>query len=372
MRSCVKRFGSALLSAGLIMSVSGCIRLPVSNQTYDYDSVSEKLSKEITVKEWEGAVPDGMEVRYVVSRKLYMDYEGHSSDTRYEYDDAGRKCAEVYVDKKNTVRLSVTYNDDGSVAGKEKVTTGKVTGYYQPDFTVSYEYDGEGRLISYSRTYKKGNDADDPEKSITELEYENGFLVRIDDTEYTYNDTELPYYQYVVEVSDDLNNNYFTVYKHFYDEDWVLTSIEKGERTVTYEYGDDGAITGWTSVDRWGRSAYYNADGVFLYEIDADGELIRRDTYNESGDIICQENWRDGKLSSRNDAEYTYTAYGNKYIQNKSFWSVNSDGEERSFKSKTTYNYDEHGLLISEVSEIDDRFNTMTVYSYEAVLVPAE
>ena len=371
MRSKLKIFISGMCAAGLLVSVSGCFRIP-GTKKYSYEDVSGKLLKEATVKEWDGAVPDGMEVRYAVTRKLYTDYEGHSSDTRYEYDKAGHRNAEINVNDKYTVRVSVTYNDDGTVAGKEKETTGKVTGYHQPDYIVSYEYDGEGRLISFSRTVIKENGNDEPEKNITELEYENGFLVRIDDDEYPYNDTELPYFQYVVEVSDDMNDDYFAVYKCFYDENWVLTSMEKGEKTITYEYDDDGVLTGWTSADRWGRLAYYNAEGVFLYEIDADGEMLRRDTYNEHGDNICQEHWRDGKYASKNDAAYEYDANGNKTVENKDFWSVNSDGEERSFKAKTTYTYDEHGLLISELSEIDGRFNHMTVYAYEAILVSAD
>ncbi len=371
MRSKPKIFISGLCAAVFLVSVSGCFRVR-DTKKYSYEDASEKLLDEATVKEWDGAVPDGMEVRYAVSRRLRMDYEGHLSDTRFEYDKAGRKSAETDVEEKLTVRVSITYNDDGTVAGKEKESTGKkVTGYYQPDYIVSYEYDDDGHLISFSRTVKKDNDTDEPEKSITELEYENGFLVRIDDTEYQYNDTELPYYQYVVEVSDDLNNSYFTVNKCFYDENWVMTSMEKGERTIVYEYDGDGVITGWTSNDRWGRSTFYDADGVFRYEVDADGEMLRRDTYNEYGDIICQENWRDGKYSSKNDATYEYDANGNKTVQNKEYWSVNSDGEEHSFESKTTYVYDEHGLLISEVTEISGKFNSMTVYAYEAILVPA-
>ena len=56
---------------------------------------------------------------------------------------------------------------------------------------------------------------------------------------------------------------------------------------------------------------------------------------------------------------------GNEAIRQK-----NNDGEEHSFTSVHTYEYEEHGLLISEVDMIGEKFMSMTVYSYEAILVP--
>ena len=107
-----------------------------------------------------------------------------------------------------------------------------------------------------------------------------------------------------------------------------------------------------------------------LYIENGKGELWIRNTLNDHGDIILYESWKDGELDAKDSSEYEYDSDGNVVTKVTDYWSVNSDGEEHSFTAVTTYEYEEHGLLISEVNMIDERFSSMTVYSYEAILVP--
>jgi YD repeat-containing protein len=107
-----------------------------------------------------------------------------------------------------------------------------------------------------------------------------------------------------------------------------------------------------------------------LYIENGKGELWIRNTLNDHGDIILYESWKDGELDSKSSTEYEYDADGNIVTEVTEYWSKNNDGEEESFTSVHTYEYEEHGLLISEVDMIGEKFMSMTVYSYEAILVP--
>lgn len=358
---------SILCAASCLLSLPGCFLKRIT-KTYTYEEASEELLKCLEVKDWDGEVPDGMEVKYVMTRKVYMDYEGHLYDYRYENDSEGRETAQISDKDKATIRVSRTFNDDGTIASKEKVTTGEIRGYRTPDFKTEFEYNGDGQLVSYSETMVLNDGSE--ETSTEEYEYENGHLIRGEGKDFQYNDKELPYYDYVAEVYEDYEGRDVRIVKYYYDENWVRTSRETDESTVTYKY-ENGVLISSSSVDQWGYVSVYDAEEHLLTTHDKDGNLRTHNEYNEHGDNILQEDWRDGKCTSRNTATYEYDDRGNHTVQNKDFWSVNSDGEERSFSSRDTYEYDEHGLLISEVTEINGRFSHMTVYSYEAILVPA-
>lgn len=359
---------SVICAASCLLSMTGCFLISGKsgkNSKNSYENVSEELNKCIEVKDWDGQVPDGMEVKYVMTRKVYKDYQGTTSDYTFEHDSAGRETAMRSDNDKVPSRVLRTFNDDGTVASKEKVTEGKIYGYHTPDFKATFEYNDNGQIVSFS--YR---DENDEETETTKYEYENGHLIRGEGKDYTYNDTELPYYDYVAEVSEEYEGRHVRILKYYYDENWVMTSKDTGESTVTYEY-ENGVIAGSTSVDQWGYVSVYDAEGNLLTKHDKDGNLLIKNTYNEHGHCISQEEWRDGKQTSRNTATCEYDKNGNRTVMKKDFWSVNSDGEERSFSASYTYQYDEHGLLLSEVSEISGRFDCMTVYSYEAILVPA-
>ena len=369
MRFKAQKIVSILCAASCLVSLSGCFRIP-GHKTYTYEQISEKLRKEISVKEWEGAVPDGMEVRYVMTRKVWKNDEGTSSDLRYEYDEKGRQTAQISVEEKYSTRASLVYNDDGTLARKEYKTTGKIYGYHVQDYEVTFEYNDNAQLVSCTRV-SFSDEGEESRKTVDKYEYENGHLVSDGDRTYDYNDEAAPYYEYVALVRDDHFSGDVKVVKQFYDENRTLIAEEHDETITEYEY-ENGVLTGKTSTDKWGSCSRTDAEGKFLTRTDADGTPIWRYTYNEHGDQASYEEWKDGKPRSKNTSSYVYDDNGNKVSLEKEYWSVDTDGKERSFKSKDTYEYDEHGLLICEITEINGRFSRMEVYSYEAILVPVE
>ena len=166
MRSKAIKTATMISAACCLISMSGCFLRPITKK-YSYEQASEELLKCIEVKEPEGAVPEGMEVMYVMTRKVYMDYEGHSSDYRYEHDGEGRETAMISDKDETPSRVSRTFNDDGTVASKEKVTTGEVKGYRSPDFRIEFKYNDDGQLVSFSEK-KELSDSEE----ITTEEYE--------------------------------------------------------------------------------------------------------------------------------------------------------------------------------------------------------
>ena len=373
----IRKISSIALASCILVSLTGCpLHMPVSKPTIDQDTAEEDLRDEIKVTDWNGEVPDGMEIMYVCNRTIRLNYEQHRDEKLYEHDGFGRVTATVSVEEKGTKRLQLTYNDDGTIAEKKYVKDGNFMGYQIPDYTTEYTYNDKGQLTAYSKVMinLSGNET----KKAAEFEYENGHLVRIngmeddiDDMEYDYNFDTLPYYEFVVEV-DDTDADYFVI-KNYYDENNLLTASEKGEIRTTYEY-ENGVLTGWSQTNFHNNNSnsvsYYNAEGTLLYIENGKGELWIRNTLNDHGDIILYESWKNGELDEKHSSEYEYDADGNIVTEVTEYWSKNNDGEEESFTSVHTYEYEEHGLLISEVDMIGEKFMSMTVYSYEAILVP--
>ena len=366
----VKKVISILCAASCLASLSGCFLLPVS-KNYTYAQVSEELRKEITVNDWDGQVPEGMEVRYVLTRELSKDSSGMVIDHRYDYDNEGRRIAETDVKKNYSIRMSYAYNDDGTLARKEHRTTGKITGYHINDYKVDFEYNDKGQITSYTRIWYADDTLDETSRDVNVYEYENGHLVRAGDSTYDYNDDAAPYYEYIAVVNEPDSSADVTVRKCFYDEEGLLISEEYGERTRSYEY-ENGVLTGITVTDKWGYCSYCDAEGNMITETDKDGNLIQRDERNANGDRTCHEEWRNGKPRSKDTYTYVYDDKGNRLSVETEYWSVKDDGTESSFRSFHTYEYDEHGLLTAEVVEVSGKFSRMVVYSYEAILVPAQ
>ena len=78
-----------------MLSMTGCffLRRSTASTSFDYEelrkTVTEDLTNEISVTDWNGNVPDGMEVKYVVVKEVYRN--DRSRDTElYDYDKAGR------------------------------------------------------------------------------------------------------------------------------------------------------------------------------------------------------------------------------------------------------------------------------------------
>ena len=91
----LKRISCILCAALLMMSMTGCffLRRSTASTSFDYEelrkTVTEDLTNEISVTDWNGNVPDGMEVKYVVVKEVYRN--DRSRDTElYDYDKAGR------------------------------------------------------------------------------------------------------------------------------------------------------------------------------------------------------------------------------------------------------------------------------------------
>ena len=368
MRYKARKVGSILCAASCLISLSGCLSLP-KTKTYTYDEISEELRKDISVTDWDGPVPDGMEARYVMTRKVYKDDSGNGHDIRYEYDDKGRQIAEISVEEKSSTRSSLVYNDDGMPARKDYKTTGKVTGYHINDYEVTYEYNDNAQLVSCTRV-SYNDEGEERQRDDTVYEYENGHLVRAGENTYDYNDDAAPYYEYVALVNDSHFSGDVKIVKRFYDENGLLISEEYDQTVTDFEY-ENGVLTGKKETNRKGICTRMDADGRYLSNTDPDGILNWRYKYNEYGDQVCYEEWKNGKARVRNDSSYVYDENGNRLSLEKKFWSVKEDGTESSFKSTETYEYDEHGLLLCAVTEIDGRFTRMEVYSYGAVLIPA-
>lgn len=369
-RNSIKKAGSVVLASCMMVSLAGCIRLPkIGSSRLTQEDIENKLRPEIKVTEWEGDVPAGMEIMYVCNRKLSMSVSDKNwSETLYEHDSYGRQTAVATVEKQGTRTTYTIYNDDGTMAEKRYEKNGDYSyGYQTREYTYTYTYDDKGQLIACNEVFINPYGDHEREEELVEFVYEDGHLIKAGDENYDYNFETLPYYEYVIEI-DDSDYDY-KVNKCYYDENNVLTGKERDSNKVVYEY-EDGAITGWTSTDQWNRTSYFNAEGVELWEKDADGTLLEQRTLNDHGDTILHEQWKDGELSSKGVSEYEYDSDGNCVSVTSDYWSKNYDGKETSYTSVRTYEYEEHGLLVSEVVCIDGRFSEMEVYSYEAILVP--
>ena len=100
----IKKLSCAVLASCVLVSLSGC-RIPFIN--ISAKKAAKELAQEISVTDWEGDVPDGMEVTYVVSREITLNY----SRNRYEY----QKCLN------ETCAFFITRNISGMKSSSEWV-----------------------------------------------------------------------------------------------------------------------------------------------------------------------------------------------------------------------------------------------------------
>ncbi|MBQ1247233.1 MAG: hypothetical protein IIX95_04290, partial [Clostridiales bacterium] len=135
----IRKISSIALASCILVSLTGCpLHMPVSKPTIDQDTAEEDLRDEIKVTDWNGEVPDGMEIMYVCNRTIRLNYEQHRDEKLYEHDGFGRVTATVSVEEKGTKRLQLIYNDDGTIAEKKYVKDGNFMGYQIPDYTTEY------------------------------------------------------------------------------------------------------------------------------------------------------------------------------------------------------------------------------------------
>ena len=371
----LKRVSCILCAALLMLSMTGCFSLRRSTASTSFDEeklrkkVTEDLTNEISVTDWNGNVPDGMEVKYVVVKEVYRD--DRSRDTKlYDYDKAGRVIYYKSDSSTYSKEWKLVYNGDGTIARREyRSLKARGSALAGPDYTAEYEYNDKKQLVSFSYitnghfTYK--------------FEYENGHLVHTDlygGKDYTYS-TESEYYDYCVVVSDNLNisNEYndIRICKRTYADDTfekVLTEQYEYDEWVTqFEY-NGSELTGSYYIDQWGRTHKFDANGNLSAELDKDGSVLEKWEYNENGDTVLFEQYDNGVLVDKTTTSVSYDGAGNKQTKTSDFWYV-MDGEEKTFTAKTTYSY-RNGLLVSELDEIDGDFSSLKVYAYKAILVP--
>ena len=360
----IKKLSCAVLASCVLVSLSGC-SIPFIN--ISAKKAAKELTPEISVTDWEGDVPAGMEVTYVCSREIYMNSTRDKSDTLYEYDGYGRQTGIIEDSFSGDSESHVIYNDDGTIA-ERSFADKRTSGYRPKDYIFTYTYNDKGQLASYNAVFIEpyGDRARDEESG--EFVYENGHLVSDGENEYDYNFDTLPYYEYVAEVKED-SDNVFLVAKYYYDENNVMTAKENKNNRTDYQY-EDGVLTGWVLTYSMGTQYYYDAEGNHLYEKDADGNTVETWTYNDHGDVITHEIINSpGLYDTTYTYDYEYDSDGNK-VKVTEEYRREIDGKENVSTYVTTYEYEEHGLLVSEVHMSGKRFLYMTVYSYEAILVP--
>ena len=360
----IKKISCAVLASCVLVSLSGC-SIPFIN--ISAKKAAKELTPEISVTDWEGDVPEGMDVIYVCSREIYMNSTRDKSDTLYEYDGYGRQTGIIKDSFSGDYESHVFYNDDGTIA-ERNFADKRTSGYRPKDYIFTYTYNDKGQLASYNAVFIEpyGDRARDEESG--EFVYENGHLVSDGDNEYDYNFDTLPYYEYVVEVNED-SDNVFLVAKYYYDENNVRTAREINGNRTDYQY-EDGVLTGWVLTYSMGTQYVFDAEGNYLCSKNADGDTDETWTYNDHGDVITHEIFKSPVLSDTTYTyDYEYDSDGNK-VKVTEECRRESDGKETVSTYVTTYEYEEHGLLVSEVHMSGKRFLYMTVYSYEAILVP--
>ena len=380
MRITIKRISTIICAAVCLLSMTGCLFNPfrrsssrsTSSKELSYDEAAEILLKEYSVQSYSGSVPDGMEIKYVVVKEVYMDNYENSHEYQYDYDKAGRQTVKIDVNSINSVKYELTYNSDGTLAKKEfsKEKDSKA-GNYGPNYYGEYTYNENKQLISYTVS------EDNQTPSTYKLTYENGHLksAEVNGSTQTYDYcTAGVFYDYCAVVSDDFYSSAgIEIVKRTYSDntfEQVLTETNSDNRVTYFEYDGDTLI-GWYWIDEWDRTIKWNANGNLVAEIEKDGTLIEKSEYNEYYDRTLYERYDNGVLVDKATSVFEYDGKGNKLSETCTYW-YNRDDREDTFISLTKYDYDNHGLLKSEVNFIDDSFMNMTVYAYKAIAVPVD
>ena len=379
MRITFKRISIIIFAAVCLLSITGCFLNPfkrssgksASDKGLTYEEASDKLLKEYSVQDYSGQVPDGMEIKYVVVKEVYMDNYENRRDYEYDYDKAGRQTVLIdYFHVCNT-RETLTFNDDGTLAKKEYKKLTKDYGSHGNDYVAEYKYNENKQIVSYTVT-----EENQPVKTYN-FEYENGHLISGDvfdkNQKYDYS-TSGQCYDYGVKVRDSFHYGYeaYVVKRYYADDTFTRIVMEEDYNSdlIHYEYDGD-LMTGWYYVDERSRTHKYDARGNFIGIDEADGSCIEKSEFNEKNDRTLHLVYEDGKLVNKVTSVFEYDSKGYKLSETSNFWYIH-EGKEGTFISTTKYDYDDRGLLRAEVVMIDDRFANMTVYAYKAIIVPVE
>lgn len=375
----VRKTALILLSVSILLSGTACNLK--RRKRVNAKKFIKQAYQETHVTEWTGPVPEGMEIQYVCVREQRVNDRSELSDERYEYDDHGHQTSYMDVWANGSYRVEVDYNSDGTVSATRIRHKGSQPGRPSPDFDGFFTYDENGRLVREET--KETRNRKDYTTSLEFLYDEKGCLIatkRENDTDWSpyhgYDEEPFPHKEYHVEFKQPsaLFSSSFEPYNivtYYYDDDGLLAAVSKDGDLKIALY-TDGVLTGWKMEMRYGYSLY-DTDGNYLaYYSETEGEKYE---YNAHGDRIRSQSWENGKLVSDITWEYTYDEQGKVIQEIRKYWSLETkdDGstEESTFTASNQYTYDEHGLLIINERKINGRFEEITVYDYEAVLVPS-
>lgn len=375
----VRKSALILLSVSILLSGTACnLR---RRKRVNAKKFIKQAYQETHVTEWTGPVPEGMEIQYVCVRKQRVNDRSELSDERYEYDDHGHQTSYMDVWANGSYRVELDYNSDGTVSATRTKHEGSQSSPYI-DTDRTFTYDEMGRIVrgEVKETSHNGR------VSTSSSEYlydEKGCLIAtkgVNDTDWSpyhgYDEEPFPHKEYHVEFTQPsalFSSSFdpFDIVTYYYDEDGLLAAVSKDGDCKIALY-TDGVLTGWKMEMPYGYSLY-DTDGNYLaYYSETGGEKYE---YNAHGDRIRSQSWENGKLVSDITSEYTYDEQGKVILETSEFWSLrtNEDGstEESTFTTSNQYTYDEHGLLIINEGKINGKFDEITVYDYEAVLVPS-
>lgn len=219
----------------------------------------------------------------------------------------------------DTIRYTY-YDADGSVVEEEFTEYGlDAEGNCYEKKTTQYNYSDEVVYISEYNEY-----GDQTSRTVTDLE---GNVEQVDRFEREYNDEGEAIWEKT--YTNDVLVWEITGYKVYEGEDYtmrypeaVITYYEDGTKMVI-TYGDNGEVA---------KETTYNADGeveseqTYTYETDAEGNWTSIKVYE--GERLVK------------DTEYAVDADGYNYISKET--------EYREDGSKTVYEYDANGELVSE------------------------
>lgn len=369
-----KKVGCIISVACLTFSMTGCLNfLKKAKTTENYDAVMEAIEKGDFVEEWKKDVPEGMEVRYLVTKMMHVNSSDSYYENLYKFDSYERCTYFTEVYENGYKQYENIYDANGNLIAKKQKHEGNVpaTSMGFVDAEYEYTYNADGQMLSYTETSEHKDD-----EYI--LHYDDGGhltgVTKGDKEIYTFDvnfDAE-PYSETVAVLSDAIGDDYLPSYvTRCYDAEGTILSELNGDHLTTYQY-ENGVVVSSTTTTEKGYAAVDDADGNRLsYRIELGDDFEAAEfQYNEHKDLILNELSGKNGVKKRVTYTYEYDKNGNKTSQTQETWTTDSKGKESTSVYTTKYTCDEHGLLVTEEKKSGDgSFVELSVYYYKAVLV---
>ena len=369
MNAAVRKMFGTLAVASLSISMTGChLFSGALKSTKNYDSLTAAVEENNFITELEGEVPDGMMKTYVIVKEQGSFSSTDSfNESEFDYDKDGRRTVTQTNYKDGSVRIELTYNDDGLIIRKAQNATGHMPGAPRRNGYDEYRYNDKRQLVNYKSVYGD---------SVKEYEYlydDDGHLVSKNQDgkileKYESDFVNLPYRETVAVVHDDFDLGDPDMVERTYGENGKILTSKNSNNTTTFHYDGEGNLTGSTKTVL-SNTYEYDAKGNLL-KWDIGGKETREYEYNERNDVVSYKLTRDGEVKYRSKHKISYDEKGNKTSDETEILTTdNKDGEERNIGQITTYKYDK-GLLVSEEITQDGEPYQIKVYYYKAILVP--